>query len=150
MNGVLQNGKEGCIWHFSSTKKFVLTCIAHVANIPNFLNGRIRVTSVWKTRQMSILTNLYISKKGMTMEQDNRDLQKYKSNVIARAIGYILGYLFAIMLFVAIQFALVFGIIAAMTYAIFWCFGWEWNIFIPLGIYLLSILIRLLFHQKRS
>lgn len=38
-----------------------------------------------------------------------------------------------------------FVVTAGLTYLIFWCFGWEWNWLIALGIWLLMILLRNIF-----
>lgn len=54
------------------------------------------------------------------------------------------GCLGVIWLFVGILL-LSFLATAGITYVIFWCFGWEWNWLIALGIWLLMILIKNLF-----
>lgn len=50
-----------------------------------------------------------------------------------------LGWIFVGLLLVS------FGLTAGITYLIFWCFGWEWNWFIALGLWLLMILLKSIF-----
>lgn len=78
------------------------------------------------------------------------ELERKKRELIAKGVGYIIGYLFAAIVYVGIKVAINFGIVALFTYAIFWCFGWEWNIFIAIGIYLLACFIRLLLSKGRK
>lgn len=57
---------------------------------------------------------------------------------------FIAGFVGVLWLVIGI-YALSFIVTAGITYLIFWCFGWEWNWLIALGLWLLTILLRSIF-----
>ena len=69
------------------------------------------------------------------------DIKKREDNNVSKA--YILGAAVGIILVMLIPDLVVFALSVAFTYAIFWCFGWEWNIFIGVGVFLLSVFLRI-------
>lgn len=73
-------------------------------------------------------------------KQDDLDMAAYN-------LGKALGLLTTAILLVLLKALLCFAFTATLTYGIFWCFGWEWNILIPIGIYLLAFLFRFMTKQ---
>lgn len=73
---------------------------------------------------------------------DKKELERKKTELIAKGVGYILGYLVAVGFYLFIIAGLNIAVIGALSWFIFWCFGWEWNILIPIGVYALSLLLR--------
>lgn len=71
-------------------------------------------------------------------KKDKKDLNKSLYD-LGFAVG-ILGIAVLVILVYLIKVAL----IGVVTWVIFWCFNWEWNILIPIGIYLLALLMRAL------
>lgn len=57
---------------------------------------------------------------------------------------FIVGCLGVLWLIVG-MYALSFIIAAGISYLIFWCFGWEWNWLIALGLWLLAIVLKSIF-----
>lgn len=78
---------------------------------------------------------------------NKKELERQKQNLIARGVGYILGYLFAMLLWGIVISVITVGIIAGFTWVIFWCFGWPWDIYIPIGIFLLAVFLKILFRR---
>lgn len=71
-------------------------------------------------------------------KKDEKDLNKSLYN-----LGFAVGVL-GIAVLVILVYLIKVALIGVVTWVIFWCFNWEWNILIPIGIYLLALLMRAL------
>lgn len=75
------------------------------------------------------------------------DIKKREDNNVSKA--YMLGAAVGIILAMLIPVLATFAVTAAFTYAIFWCFGWEWNILIGVGAFLLVWFLRISFKSTK-
>lgn len=71
-------------------------------------------------------------------KKDKKDLNKSLYD-----LGFAVGVL-GIAVLVILVYLIKVSLIGVVTWVIFWCFNWEWNILIPIGIYLLALLMRAL------
>lgn len=71
-------------------------------------------------------------------KKDEKDLNKSLYD-----LGFAVGVL-GIAVLVILVYLIKVALIGVVTWVIFWCFNWEWNILIPIGIYLLALLMRAL------
>lgn len=77
------------------------------------------------------------------MQTDNKEDKKDLNKAIYD-LGFALGVLGIAILIILAKHLIKVVLIGAVTWVIFWCFGWEWNILIPVGVYLLALLIQVL------
>lgn len=72
-------------------------------------------------------------------KEDNKDLNRTLYD-----LGFAVGLLGITVLVILAKHLIKVALIGVVTWAIFWCFGWEWNILIPVGVYLLALLMQAL------
>lgn len=72
-------------------------------------------------------------------KEDEKDLNKSLYD-----LGFAVGVLGIAVLVILVKHLIKVALIGVVTWVIFWCFDWEWNILIPIGIYLLALLMRAL------
>lgn len=72
-------------------------------------------------------------------KEDEKDLNKSLYD-----LGFAVGVLGVAVLVILVKHLIKVALIGVVTWVIFWCFNWEWNILIPIGIYLLALLMRAL------
>ena len=77
------------------------------------------------------------------MQTDNKE-DKKDLNKAVYDLGFALGVLGVAVLVILVKHLIKVALIGVVTWVIFWCFGWEWNILIPVGVYLLASLIQVL------
>ena len=63
-------------------------------------------------------------------------------------LGFAVGVLGVAVLVILIKHLIKVALVGVVTWVIFWCFNWEWNILIPIGIYLLALLMRALSGER--
>lgn len=77
------------------------------------------------------------------MQTDNKEDKKDLNKAIYD-LGFAVGVLGVAILVIIVKHLIKVALIGVVTWAIFWCFGWEWNILIPVGVYLLALLMQAL------
>lgn len=77
------------------------------------------------------------------MQTNNREDEK-ELNKSLYDLGFAVGVLGVAVLVTLVKHLIKVALIGVVTWVIFWCFNWEWNILIPIGIYLLALLMRAL------
>ena len=77
------------------------------------------------------------------MQTDNKEDKKDLNKAIYD-LGFAVGVLGVAILVIIVKHLIKVALIGVVTWVIFWCFGWEWNILIPVGVYLLALLMQVL------
>lgn len=77
------------------------------------------------------------------MQTDNKEDKKDLNKAIYD-LGFALGALGIVILVILAKHLIKVALIGVVTWVIFWCFGWEWSVLIPVGVYLLALLIQAL------
>lgn len=77
------------------------------------------------------------------MQTDNKE-DKKDLNKALYDLGFAVGVLGVAILVILAKHLIKVVLIGAVTWVIFWCFGWEWSVLIPIGVYLLALLMRVL------
>lgn len=72
-------------------------------------------------------------------KEDEKDLNKSLYD-----LGFAVGVFGVAVLVILVKHLIKVALIGVVTWVIFWCFNWEWNVLIPIGIYLLALLMRAL------
>ena len=72
-------------------------------------------------------------------KEDKKDLDKSLYD-----LGFAVGVLGVAVLVILVKHLIKVALVGVVTWVIFWCFGWEWNILIPVGVYLLALLMQVL------